>query len=132
MSLLFCTMPFRYAAIRMDPVAMVEHFQGPIALAAAREMRPKTYLVYIEGQLELPFPGKPWYRFYVYPIGTSLRPADKVHDLTPEMCIPIHPNKFHPTGRPSLVPEPAFPFDHCYHWIGFAIYIRVRIRSKHL
>ncbi|KAI0653325.1 hypothetical protein C8Q70DRAFT_1059397 [Cubamyces menziesii] len=130
MSLLFCPMPFLYAAIRMDPVAMVEHLQDPIALAAARKLQPKTYLVYIEAQLELPFPGKPWYRFCVCPIGTSLRPEDKVHDLTPEMCIAIHPNKFHPTGRSPVIPEPSFPYDNCYHWIGFAIYIRVRARSE--
>ncbi|KAJ8454015.1 hypothetical protein ONZ51_g13276 [Trametes cubensis] len=125
----FCPMPHRYAAIRMDPTAMVEHFQDPIALAAAQAMKPKTYLVYVEGDLELPFPGKPWYRFCVCPIGTSLRPADAANDLRPEMCIPILPNQSHPTGRLPLVPDesgPAFPYDNCYHWVELAMYVRVR------
>ena len=41
-------MPHRYAAIRMDPVAMVEHLDDPLASAAARAMEARTYLVYIE------------------------------------------------------------------------------------
>ena len=44
----FCPMPHRYAAIRMDPVAMVEHLDDPLALAAARAIEARTYLVYIE------------------------------------------------------------------------------------
>lgn len=37
-----------YAVIRMDPVAMVEHLNDPIATQAAAAMQPKKYLVYIE------------------------------------------------------------------------------------
>ncbi|KAI0653324.1 hypothetical protein C8Q70DRAFT_1036704 [Cubamyces menziesii] len=126
----FCPMPYRYAAVRMDPVAMVEHLQDPIALSKARAIQPKTYLVFMEGVLELPFPGKPWYRFCVCPIGTSLRPEDNANDFRPEMCIPILPNKSHPTGRLPLVPDRAFPFDNCYHWMALSIYVRVRARPE--
>ena len=39
--------PCSYAAIQLDPVASVEHLDDEKALAAARSIRPKTYLVYI-------------------------------------------------------------------------------------
>ena len=48
-------MPYRYAAVRMDPVAMVEHLQDPIALSKARAIQPKTYLVFMEGVRVLRF-----------------------------------------------------------------------------
>ena len=38
----------RFAVVRMDPVAMVEHLHDPVALNAARAMRTKKYLVYLE------------------------------------------------------------------------------------
>lgn len=41
-------MPKRYAALRMNPVATVAHFNYPEVTAAAESMSPKTYLVYIE------------------------------------------------------------------------------------
>ncbi|KAJ8501795.1 hypothetical protein ONZ51_g349 [Trametes cubensis] len=114
----------------MDPVAMVEHLDDPLALAAARAIEARTYLVYIEEELELPFPGKPWYQFCVCPIGTSLRLADPENRITSDMCIPIHPNERHPGGRPGVVTEPEFPYDNCYHWIDFRIYVRVRARPE--
>lgn len=39
---------YSYAAIRIDPVAMVEHLNDVEALAAARLIRPKSYVVYID------------------------------------------------------------------------------------
>ncbi|KAI0328986.1 hypothetical protein GY45DRAFT_1253846 [Cubamyces sp. BRFM 1775] len=130
MSVYFCPMPHRYAAIRIDPVTMVEHLDDPIALAAAHAMETRTYLVYIEEELELPFPGKPWYQFCVCPIGTSLRLADPENRLSPDMCIPIYPNERHPGKRPGVVTEPIFPYDNCYHWIDFRVYVRVRARPE--
>ena len=38
----------RFAVIRMDPIAMVEHLGDDVALRAAMAMRPKKYLVYLE------------------------------------------------------------------------------------
>ena len=39
--------PCSYAAIQVDPVASVAHLNDENALAAARALRPRTYLVYI-------------------------------------------------------------------------------------
>lgn len=44
----FCPAAFQFAVICMDPVAMVEHFQDPIATAEARALRTKKYLVYLD------------------------------------------------------------------------------------
>ena len=43
-----CPGSFQYAVIRMDPVAMVEHYHDPIATVEARALRPKKYLVYLD------------------------------------------------------------------------------------
>ena len=56
MSLQFCPMPYRYAAVRMDPVAMVKHLQDPLALAAARAMQCKTHLVYVDSVSPITLP----------------------------------------------------------------------------
>ena len=45
---LFCPTTHSYAVIRMDPVAMVEHLDDAEALASARALCPKSYVVYID------------------------------------------------------------------------------------
>lgn len=45
-----------YAVIQMDPVAMVEHLDDPIALEAAKALHPKKYLIYLEQVCQLPRP----------------------------------------------------------------------------
>ena len=40
-------LPDSYAAIRVDPVASVEHLNDEKALAAARAMCPKTYITHV-------------------------------------------------------------------------------------
>ena len=37
----------RFAVVQMDPVTMVEHLNDAIATAAAMQLRPKKYLVYV-------------------------------------------------------------------------------------
>ena len=37
-----------YAVVRIDPVAMVEHLNDPIALQQARALLTKKYLVYLK------------------------------------------------------------------------------------
>ena len=44
----FCPTTESYAVIRMNPVAMVEHLNDAEALASARALRPKSYVVYID------------------------------------------------------------------------------------
>ena len=43
-----CPTTHSYAVIRMDPVAMVEHLDDAEALASARALCPKSYVVYID------------------------------------------------------------------------------------
>ncbi|KAI0645100.1 hypothetical protein C8Q79DRAFT_752191 [Trametes meyenii] len=88
----FCPLPRRYAVIRMDPVGMVRHYNDPIALAEAQEMRPKKYLVYLRTPMDLPTPTNPWFRFEIDLIGTTRRPEDKEQDT-------------------------SFPSYNCYHWV---------------
>lgn len=44
----FCPDICEYAVIRTDPVAMVEHFNDPIATSRARALKTKKYLVYLD------------------------------------------------------------------------------------
>ena len=44
----FCPTTDSYAVIRMDPIAMVEHLNDAEALASARALRSKSYVVYID------------------------------------------------------------------------------------
>ena len=45
--IVFVPSPLDYAAIRMDPVAMVQHLGDPLALEAAQGIHTKTYLVHL-------------------------------------------------------------------------------------
>ena len=44
---LFAPSPWDYAAVQIDPVAMVLHLNDALALEAARRMAPKIYLVHL-------------------------------------------------------------------------------------
>ncbi|KAI0364945.1 hypothetical protein BV20DRAFT_1004902 [Pilatotrama ljubarskyi] len=125
----FCPLPRRFAVIQMDPVGMVKHFDDPIALAAARAMRPKKYLVYLQMPLELSTPTKPWFRYEVCPIGTTLRPEDKDQGITSDMVIPIYPNVSNARGRSPIRTETPFPFPNCYHWIRNRFVVRIRRKA---
>ncbi|EIW54207.1 uncharacterized protein TRAVEDRAFT_132815, partial [Trametes versicolor FP-101664 SS1] len=105
-----------YAVIRMDPVAMVKKLDDPEALAAARAMTPRSYVVYLTHEPELPFPNKPWYRYELNIIAPSLCEDDAAKGITADMCTPIFPNDKHPAGREPLRPEKPFPYTNCYHW----------------
>ncbi|OSC96774.1 hypothetical protein PYCCODRAFT_1249038 [Trametes coccinea BRFM310] len=125
---LYCPSLYQYAVVRMDPVAMVKHFDDPIATSEAQALACKKYLVYLDHGIDLPFPTNLWFRFEVCLIGTTLRPEDPARGITSDMVIPIYPNVTHPSGRSPLYPEKAFPFPNCYHWIETMA--RIRIRRK--
>ncbi|KAI9067484.1 hypothetical protein FKP32DRAFT_1563713 [Trametes sanguinea] len=125
---LFCPSLYQYAVVRIDPVAMVEHFDDPIATSEAQALACKKYLVYLDHGIDLPFPTNRWFRFEVSLIGTTLRPEDRAKGITSDMAIPIYPNDTHPTSRSPLYPEKPFPFPNCYHWIETMA--RIRIRRK--
>ncbi|KAI8978344.1 hypothetical protein BD414DRAFT_495273 [Trametes punicea] len=44
----FCPSALQYAVIRMDPVAMVEHFNDPVATSEALALKTKKNLVYLD------------------------------------------------------------------------------------
>ncbi|KAI0365070.1 hypothetical protein BV20DRAFT_955007 [Pilatotrama ljubarskyi] len=131
-SVYFSPNPGTYAVIRIDPVAMVEELKldDAEALSAAKAMHTKSYLICLDYDLELPFPGRPWYGYGSYPVAPCLRPEEPDRGLTSDMSVAIYPNQNHPTGRPPVHPEPAFPYGNCYHWVSFSIDIRVRARPE--
>ncbi|KAI0327934.1 hypothetical protein GY45DRAFT_1327006 [Cubamyces sp. BRFM 1775] len=124
--------PGAYAVIQLNPMEMVTPFQDPDALAQARAMKTKRYLVYLHWEMALPLPDQPWYRFEVLPIAPTLRPEDCALGITSDMCIPIYPNTAHPHEREPVRPEPEglFPYGNCYHWFETTANVRVRSRPE--
>ncbi|KAI9067481.1 hypothetical protein FKP32DRAFT_265968 [Trametes sanguinea] len=122
----FCPGGLQYAVIRIDPVAMVEHFNDPIATAEARALETKKYLVYLEVAIDMPFPTNRWFKYEVSLIGATLRAEDPSRGITPDMAIPIYPNTSHPSGRTPIDPETPFPFPNCYHWVRSTEEVRIR------
>ncbi|KAI0664028.1 hypothetical protein C8Q70DRAFT_214900 [Cubamyces menziesii] len=123
---LFCPNELQYAVIRMDAVAMVEHFNDPIATAEAQALETKKYLVYLNISLDLPFVTNLWFRYQVSLIGPCLRQEVPQRGITPDMAIPIYPNTNHPRGRSPVRTETPFPFPNCYHWIDNMTTVRIR------
>ncbi|KAH9889337.1 hypothetical protein C8Q73DRAFT_707193 [Cubamyces lactineus] len=127
----FCPGVFYYVVILIDAVAMVEHFNDPIATAEARALETKKYLVYLASCLDIPFPTNLWYRYDVSPIATTLRAEEPSNGITSDMVIPIYPNTHHPHGRRSPIhPQTSFPFPNCYHWIDTTEAVRIRRRDE--
>ncbi|RPD57886.1 hypothetical protein L226DRAFT_563584 [Lentinus tigrinus ALCF2SS1-7] len=123
--------PGYYAVIRIDPEAMVADLglDDPETIQESRDMPRKKYLVYLEWPDELPMPDMRWCRYGVSPIGTMLRSVDETRGITPDMVIPIAPNK-RCTGEHSPVhPTPAFPFSNCYHWALNHRGVRIRVHE---
>ncbi|KAI0645093.1 hypothetical protein C8Q79DRAFT_751798 [Trametes meyenii] len=121
-----CPGASQYAVMRMDPVAMVEHFGDRKATRQAKTLSPKTYLVYLDNALDLPFPKSAWFRYEVSPIGTTLRPEEPERGITEDMAIPICPNERCLSGRLPVRTETPFPFGNCYHWVDTQATVRVR------
>nr|VWP01481.1 Cell cycle regulatory protein [Ganoderma boninense] len=118
-----------YAAIRMDPAAMVAHLDAQ-AIEEAQKIRPKTYLVLTEFGLSLPFPGWDWYAYNVRPVGPSIRVVYDKRGYESDMCVPIFPNETHPTGRPPVHPGSDFPYDNCFHWAAMDMDVRILAREE--
>ncbi|KAJ3004658.1 hypothetical protein NUW54_g4706 [Trametes sanguinea] len=122
----FFPLPGFYGVMEMDPVAMVQDLKDQEAERLARAMQTKKYLVYLYNPIELPWPDRPWYGYYVYPIGPFLRSENAEKAITSDMCIPIAPNKEHPARRSPLATVPPFPFTNCYHWVDALTRVRIR------
>ncbi|KAM5537907.1 hypothetical protein V8D89_008383 [Ganoderma adspersum] len=118
-----------YAVIQMDPTTMVTHLDAQ-ALEEAQEIRPKKYLILTSFGLSFPFHGHPWSVYDVWPVGPSLRAVDEKRGLEPDMCIPIHPNETHPTGRAPAHPSSPFPYNNCYHWACTKLDLRVHVTEE--
>ncbi|EED85009.1 predicted protein [Postia placenta Mad-698-R] len=65
-------LPGMYLALRLNPVAMVEHLEDPIALDSARQMQPGTYIAYVDHLLDFPWRDKPAHRCSVKFAGRGL------------------------------------------------------------
>ena len=79
---------------------------------------------------QIPLPDSPWFGYCVIPVTSCLRPPDEESGVTPDMCVPIQPNKGHPLGREGLETQPTFPFDNCYHWSDACCQMDVRVRAS--
>ncbi len=78
--------------------------------------------------LSLPYPDVKTFKYATYLIGPGLRPANPERCLTPDMCVPIYPNIFHPSGeREALKPRTPFPYNNWYHWFGSDMRFDIRI-----
>ena len=72
-----------------------------------------------------------WTRFFVGPIGTTLRPPVSEWDITPDMVVPIAPNTQNARGHEPVQTLTPFPFSNCYHWVANSISVRVKVRPEH-
>ncbi|KAL7277684.1 hypothetical protein ACG7TL_008616 [Trametes sanguinea] len=126
----FCPSGLQYAVVRIDPVAMVEHFNDPIAIAEGHALDTKKYLVYLEVAIDMPFPTNKWFRYRVGLIGATLCAEDPSRGITSDMAIPIYPNTSHPSGRTPVDPETPFPFPNCYHWVKGIETVRIRGKAE--
>ncbi|KAI0629529.1 hypothetical protein C8Q77DRAFT_292155 [Trametes polyzona] len=122
--------PQWYAVIRINPLANVKDLDDPLATAAAKAMTTKPYLVFLEREPSLPFPNRPWYRYRISVVTSSLRDPDEAQGYTADMCTPIFPNTSHPTGRTPVRPDKPFPYGHCYHWMGMEMDVRVLAKPE--
>ncbi|TFK70197.1 hypothetical protein BDN72DRAFT_857133 [Pluteus cervinus] len=91
-----------FVLFTVDPVATVKHLRDPDASAAARKMKPRTYLAYVNKVYDL--------------ILLAHRPPerDALSGIEPDMCTPVAPTIFHPSGREPLQPSKPLPFENCY------------------
>lgn len=139
-------MAWSYAVIRINVDATLEGFEYPDILVAARTLRPKTYLVFLENvssqllhrcitlmpqprpkELALPFPNDPCYPYSITPVTPC--PPPVAEGFAAEMCVPIFPNTHHPNGREPVRTDREFPYNNCYHW-SMAQEVNVRVRAK--
>ncbi|KAI0697395.1 hypothetical protein C8T65DRAFT_743190 [Cerioporus squamosus] len=118
-----------YAAVRIDPVAMVQDLglDDPQTLTEARGLMNKTYLALLGLPGELPLPGMRWCRYSIGPIGTTLRTPDPESGITADMVVPIAPNTAHARGLEPVRPLSPFPFSNCFHWIENDVMVRIRV-----
>lgn len=79
--------------------------------------------------MDLATPQKPWFRFDVCPIATTLRAEDPEEGITANMAVPIYPNTSHPEGRRAISPESPFPFPNCYFWVKTSLIVRIRRKA---
>ncbi|KAI0752791.1 hypothetical protein C8Q80DRAFT_476013 [Daedaleopsis nitida] len=120
----------RFAVAQMDPVEMVKHLNDPDAVLAAQEMQTQKYLVYLEYPEDFPLPDSQWCRYRVNPVATTLRPVVPGKGITPDMAIPIYPNKNLARSDTLISPKPSFPFHNCYFWIESRTSLRVRVNRE--
>ncbi|KAI0740970.1 hypothetical protein C8Q76DRAFT_608661 [Earliella scabrosa] len=119
-----------FAVVRLNPIVMVQDLDDPEALAEARAMSTKKYLVFLVNTLWLPMPANPWHAYTVKPIAPTLRVENLSRGLTSDMVVPIAPNTSHPRGRAPIHTDTPFPFSNCYFWHEYELNLRVIARPE--
>ncbi|RPD57911.1 hypothetical protein L227DRAFT_200877 [Lentinus tigrinus ALCF2SS1-6] len=79
---------------------------------------------------DLPAPTSLWCRYGAWPVASTLRPADPVNGLAPDMVMPMSPNTQYLKGRPTLSPQDPFPFRNCFFWACSSTRFRVKVRKE--
>ncbi|KAL1937861.1 hypothetical protein VTO73DRAFT_12754 [Trametes versicolor] len=121
-----------YAVVEVDFNNTVESLDDPIATAAVADIQTAKCIVYLDAVLCPPCAGNNNTATYAaHPIGPGIRPEDPERCITPDMCVPIFPNTYHPSGdREPVKPHPrSFPFNNGYHWFGSDVQLELRIRA---
>ncbi|KAI0629532.1 hypothetical protein C8Q77DRAFT_1076022 [Trametes polyzona] len=126
----FFPLPLTYAVAEIDVLKTLQPLDDPIAITEGARIKTTKCIVYLACVLQLPFPDDQTIRYNIHLVGPGMRPADPELCLTPDMCVPILPETYHPSGkRKPLEPEPPFPFRNCYHWYGPDMVLDVRIAN---
>ncbi|TFK70199.1 hypothetical protein BDN72DRAFT_766907, partial [Pluteus cervinus] len=102
-----------FVVFTLDPVATVKHLKDAEALKAARRMKPKTYLAYVNKAWSWDF-SLPYQVYDIILLAHGLPERDAQSGIEPDMCTPVAPATFHPSGRDPLQPSRPLPFENCY------------------
>ncbi|KAI0690769.1 hypothetical protein C8T65DRAFT_745680 [Cerioporus squamosus] len=129
---MFVPLPRNYAVAQIDLPASLRGL-GKLdskAKNALRTIRCLKSIIMLHTANGLPNPRIPDCKYFVYVVGPGLRPEDPEQCYTADMCMPIFPNTYHPTGRPPVRTVPEFPFSNCYHWFGPDISLMLRVKNR--
>ncbi|KAI8971027.1 hypothetical protein BD414DRAFT_229546 [Trametes punicea] len=123
----FFPMPGTYVLAQLDVKATLATLNDPIAEAQGASLQAAKCIIYLHTIFDLPFPDNAHFKYGAYIVGPGLRPAVPERCITSDMCVPIFPNVYHPSGsRAPVRPSPDFPFANCYHWNGTDMHVEVR------
>ncbi|TFK70193.1 hypothetical protein BDN72DRAFT_747325, partial [Pluteus cervinus] len=118
----------------IDPGLTVAALNDPEADQAARDMATKRYVGFVQDvSIRAIVPtlnfNQAWILYKIVIIGHGPAERNEEEGIEPDMCLPILPATYHPSGRKPLAPQPPFPFDNCYSYSCMPL-VSVRIKSE--